>query len=276
MSFRLYYTICLLLFSLLFCSTTQAQLQYPLDLTATEEGTFYVADRKLPGIWKVSEGKFSVFFQGEKTFRTPLNAVRCVAIAADGSLLAGDSATREVYKFDQDQKPQPLTRGKIGIPSALLIDGDTVFVSDLELQRIWSFPLAGGEPKEVAVIAGVRGLAKHPDGKLLCLTTLEDPLRTIGEDGTVASILKGRPFQMPHHIVVVGDMVYVADNYANTVWKVNLTGDALAEPFFAGEPLQKPVGLGLFKEELLVADPHAQKIFRIDLSGKINEIPFME
>ena len=30
------------------------------------------ADRNLPGIWRVDDGKKSIYFQGSKKFRTPL------------------------------------------------------------------------------------------------------------------------------------------------------------------------------------------------------------
>ena len=89
------------------------ELNYPLAVAAADDGTLYIADRYLPGVWKVTNGKTEVYFQGSKKFRTPLNAVRCVAIDKQGRLLAGDSATREVYRFDESAKPKPLTGGKM-------------------------------------------------------------------------------------------------------------------------------------------------------------------
>lgn len=253
-----------------------AEMKYPLDVVADSEGTLYVADLKLPGIWKIQDGKLSIFFQADKKFRTPLNAVRCLAVAEDGTLYAGDSATREVYKFDSDGKPVPLTNGYIGIPSDLLIHDGSIYASDLETQRVWKFPLDGGEPEEVTILAGVRGLAWHPDGKLLCATTLEDPLRTVNEDGSLEVILKDRPFQLNHHIAILDGNLYVADNYATTIWKVNLSGESKAEEFVKGDPLNKPVGLSVHNGEILVADPHAVKIFRTTSDGKISEIEFQE
>ncbi|HBL43028.1 MAG TPA: hypothetical protein DDZ90_06490, partial [Planctomycetaceae bacterium] len=82
------------------------------------------------------------FFTGSKVFRTPLNAVRCVAIDKEGHVLAGDSSTREVYRFEKaGAKPQPLTNGGIGIPMDVVVlkNGD-LLVSDLELQQIWKVP----------------------------------------------------------------------------------------------------------------------------------------
>ncbi|MCA9069389.1 MAG: hypothetical protein KDA84_10720, partial [Planctomycetaceae bacterium] len=74
------------------------QMQYPLAVVGADKGPVYVADRKLPGIWKIADGKAEVYFQADKRFRTPLNAVRCLALDKQGVLLAGDSSTREVYR----------------------------------------------------------------------------------------------------------------------------------------------------------------------------------
>ena len=51
--------------------------KYPLSAAVTADSTVYVADRNLPGIWKITNGKKEIFFQGSEKFRTPLNAVRC-------------------------------------------------------------------------------------------------------------------------------------------------------------------------------------------------------
>ena len=203
-----------------------AGLQYPLAVAADENGVIYVADLHLPGIWKITDGKAGIFFQASKRFRTPLNRVRCLAIDAEGRLLAGDSATREIYRFSADGKPEPLTNGYIGIPVVLAVSKEgTIYVSDLESERIWSMP-AGGlaegeEPTEVAVLAGVRGLAFDPDGKLIAATTLEDPIRRVGDDGKLEVLVPGRPFQLPHQLVIAQEgTMYVADNYAGAIWKI--------------------------------------------------------
>jgi len=248
------------------------KLQYPLDVAATADGkTVYIADRKLPGIWKVEDGKLSPFFTGSKKFRTPLNAVRCVAVAEDGTVFAGDSSTREVYRFD-GEKPIPLTKGAIGIPSALAISGDDIYVADLELQRIWKFPKSGGKPEEVLVQAAVRGLAFDEQGKLLCMTTLEDPLKRIADDGAATTLVKGRPFDMPHHLARVDSAVYCPDNYSNAIWKITLSETSEVTKFTTGEPMQKPVGICAVPDGLLVADPHAREVFHVKMDGTITKL----
>lgn len=249
-----------------------AQMQYPLAVVGTKEGAVYVADRKLPGIWKIADGKADVYFQGSKKFRTPLNAVRCLALDSKGRLLAGDSATREVYRFDEEGKPRPLTSGKIGIPMAIAVNQQgELFVADLETQRIWQVPSEGGEPKEFAVIAGVRGLAFDSKDQLVAVTNLSDPVVRFSPDGKKEVLVQGRPFQFPHHVAVdEEDVLYIADNYASAIWKV-APGSQPAK-FVEGKPLAKPVGVAWQGKTLLVADPHAQQVFRIDADGKVKPL----
>jgi sugar lactone lactonase YvrE len=244
------------------------QMHYPLAIVGTEQGAVYVADRKLPGIWNITDGKAEIYFQGSNKFRTPLNAVRCLALDSKGRLLAGDSATREVYRFDEAGKPQPLTNGKIGIPMAIAVNkqGD-LFVADLETQRIWQVPSEGGEPKEFAVIAGVRGLAFDSKGQLVAVTNLANPVQRFSPDGKPEVLVKDRPFQFPQQVAVGDeDVLYIADNYASAIWKVAPGSPPVK--FVEGKPLVKPVGVAWQGKSLLVADPHAQQVFRIDADAK--------
>ena len=253
-------------------ASSQDSLVYPLDVAVGPNDEIYVADRKLPGIWKIVDGKPEVFFKGSKTFRTPLNAVRCLTVDADGTLFAGDSSTREVYAFDADRKPVPLTDGYIGIAADLMIDGDKIIVSDLETQRIWKFPKEGGKPEEVAVIAAVRGLDQDADGNLICVTTLENPVRRIKEDGKAEVIIKDRPFDLPHHCVIVDGEIFVADNYTGGIWRSKLEEGAKPAIFAKGSPLQKPVGLCRYQDGFLIADPHAKQIFVLSSDGKVEPL----
>lgn len=248
------------------------QMQYPLAVVSNGQGTVFVADRMLPGVWKISDGKAEVYFQGSKKFRTPLNAVRCLALDAKGQLLAGDSATRDVYRFDETGKPQPLSGGKIGIPMSIAVNKQgELFVADLETQRIWRMPAEGGDPKEFAIIAGVRGLAFDSKEQLIAVTNLGDPVRRFSPEGKAEVLVAGRPFQFPHHVAVANDdVLYIADNYSSALWKV--TPGMEPVKFLAGKPLEKPVGVFWDGKSLLVADPHAKQIFRVDAEGKIEPL----
>lgn len=240
------------------------EFQYPLAVVAQSDGVVFVADRNLPGIWKIENGQKSVYFLASKKFRTPLNAVRCLAIDHQGKLLAGDSSTREVYRFDDAGQPQPLTKGWIGIPMALAVASDgTIYTADLELHRIWKMPAEGAaEPTEFAVINSPRGLTLDPDGNLWVLSTSskDGQIQKVLPDGKIESVIKDHPFNLPHNIVRLDDgTMFVTDNYEHCVWKVS--ADGKPEKFVSGAPLDRPVGLCRSGENLLVADPHIRTIF---------------
>jgi DNA-binding beta-propeller fold protein YncE len=261
----------LLLISITIASTSSAQevateFKYPLAVAAAADGTVYVADRTLPGIWKLEGDKKTVFFQASKKFRTPLNAVRCLAFDHQGKLLAGDSSTREVFRFDDAGQPQPLTKGWIGIPMALAVAPDgTIYTADLELHRIWKMPAEGSEkPTEFAVINSPRGLTLDPDGNLWVLSTSskDGQIQKVTPDGKIEPFIKDHPFNLPHNIVRMDDgSFFVTDNYEHTVWKV--TPDGKPEKFVTGAPLDRPVGLCRSGANLLVADPHIRTIFTL-------------
>ncbi len=252
--------------------TLGQEMQYPLAVCVKEK-TIFVADRNLPGIWKITDGKAEVFFKGQKKFRTPLNAIRCLAIDHEGKLLAGCSATREIYRFGDDGKPVPLTKGKVLIPTSIAVAKDgTIYTADLDLMRIWKIPAAGGEPKEFCAINSPRGLAFDKDERLWILTTSskDGQIQRADKDGKLETVVAGRPFRMPHNIVVMDDgTAYVSDNYAGAIWKVPAGGKP--EKFVGGAPLKKPVGLVRFGNEMLIADPHAKSVFATD-KGKVANV----
>src|SRR5436190_4070441 len=99
----------MILACLLFSSAHAGEMQYPLAVAAGPDGAIYVADRNAHGVWKIAGGKLTPFWMGSNKFRTPLNAVRCVAVDAKGRVVAGDTATREIYRFNAEGQPEPLT-----------------------------------------------------------------------------------------------------------------------------------------------------------------------
>jgi len=248
-------------------------MQYPLDVAATDAGLLYVADRNLPGVWKIENGELSQYFTGSKKFRTPLNAIRCVTIDGDGHLLAGDSSTREVYRFGDDNQPAALTDGGIGIPMGIAVTkSGELWVSDLELHRIWKVPGGGGKPEVLAEVPAPRGVCLGPDGRLLVVSHgKESQLVRVAADGKVEPVVEGRPFEFPHDVAVSADgTAYVSDGYAKAIWKV--PAGAKPEKWVSGDPFVNPVGLTMRGENLLVVDPRANAVFQIDASGKITPI----
>ncbi len=250
----------------------QAVAQYPLSI-AIADSTIMLADRELPGVWKLQDGELTAYFTGSKEFRTPLNAVRCVEFDSDGKLLAGDSSTREVYRFDDEGQPIPLTDGGIGIAMDIAVNkaGD-LFVSDLEIQRIMKVPKAGGKPEEVTEISGCRGLFVDKEDHLWVVSTTSNQLYRISPDGKSETIVEGRAFEFPHTVVVDGNLTaYVCDGYAKTIWKIARGGKP--EAWVKGEPLVNPVGMAIQGDTIYVVDPRAVAVFEIDQEGKLKTIP---
>ncbi|MDB4614245.1 NHL repeat-containing protein [bacterium] len=246
---------------------------YPLSAVATDDGTIYVADLKLPGILKIKDGKVSTYYQGSKKFREPLNAIRCLAIDHEGKLLAGDSATREVYRFGDDGKPTPLTKGFIGIPMSIAVAKDgTIYVADVEVSRIWKMPAAGGQPEDFASI-NARGVAVAEDGNVWVVSpsSKQGQVLKVDAKGKITPLVTGRPFKLPHNIAFGPDgSAYVSDNYSKTIWKVSKDGKT--EKWIEGDPLVSPVGLSNSKDGVLVVDPRAKKVFLADDAGKLKVI----
>ena len=263
--------ICLFMLAGDSLSHAQDAMKYPLAVAIGKDATVYVADRDLPGIWKFADNKWSIYFQGSKKFRTPLNAVRCLAIDHEGKLLAGDSATREIYRFDDAGQPQPLTKGNIGIPMAITVAKDgTIFASDIEIQRIVKIPAAGGEPEPIVEVAAVRGLTMDAEGFLIAVCHGKNAILRISADGKEQSVLvEGRPFQFSHHVVIgpTGEM-YIADGYAKSIWKVE--PKMAPVQYITGDPLKNPVGIAIHDGSLYIADPHAKVIFKRNAEGKLD------
>lgn len=252
-----------------------AEMLYPLSVVADASGNIFIADRDLPGVWKVTDGALSVHFQGEKKFGTPLNAVRCLALDHEGKLLAGDSATREVYRFDAEGKPQPLTKGGIGIPIAIAVNkaGD-IFVADLELHIIYKVPAAGGKPAEFVRVVAPRGMTIDGEDNLWIICHREDLLIKLSPEAKKTVVVKGQPLTAPSFpagIVVGKDgTAYIADGYNKAVWKVAEGGKPVK--LVTGEPLIHPVGLAWRGEKLLVADPRAKGLIEVGLDGKATKL----
>jgi sugar lactone lactonase YvrE len=248
------------------CVLEAEEMQYPLAVVSGTQGEIYVADRNLPGIWKVVDGQATIYFQGSKTFRTPLNAVRCLAVGSDGTLYAGDSSTREVYRFDKEAKPEPLTKGYIGIPMGIAIDskGD-LLVADIERHSVFRVSPSRGEVTEFTRCSPPRGIAIDAQDRVWILANVKNSLVRYSPDKKEEVIVEGTPFEFPNQLTLdAAGNAYLCDGYAKSVWKVAATGGK-PEKLIGGEPLKNPVGISWAANSLLVADPHAKGIFVIDL-----------
>ncbi len=256
-------------------SLAQAQdtWQYPLDVAIGKDGSYFIADRKLPGLWQYTEGQNKILYQGKKLFRTPLNAVRCVHVGDDGVLYAGDSATREVYSISPTGEPKALTHGEIGIPSAIAVVDGMLYVTDLELQRVWKFPSAGTttSPVEFAVVGGARGLFIDDKGFIWVLSSLKPQLRKYTGDGKFEPVVNDLVFDFPHQVVVSKDgTAYVTDSYAKAIWKIPPGGQP--EKWVSGEPFANPVGIRQQGTDFIVCDSRANALFKVTAEGQVTKI----
>ncbi len=241
-------------------------MEYPLAVVKAPNETIYVADRSMPGIWKVEGGELSVYFQGSKKFRTPLNAVRCLALDAQGNLYAGDTSTREIYRFDAQGQPQPLTKGQIGIPMGIIFDSSgTMFVADLERQAILQVSTSG-EVTDFVRIQGPRGIAIDQQDRIWVLTNTGDALVRFKSDKSKEVLIADTPFEFANQLILDDSQnAYLCDGYAKAVIVIP-RGDP-PRKLASGEPLKHPVGITLASEELLIADPHAKAIFSLSKDG---------
>ncbi|MEM8733287.1 MAG: NHL repeat-containing protein [Planctomycetota bacterium] len=280
-------TLFLLLASSLNCSTAFAQdgsekakpvlspelPLYPLDLAVAGDGTVYVVDLNLHGVWRWKDGELSVLFEGSPQYRTPLNAPRCIAIDVDGSVLVGDSATREIYRFDKDGKPQPITNGKIGVPMDLAVAKDgTIYVADLELRRLFRIPPGTGDVEEVAK-NNPRGVSVDAKGQIWVVSQDKEQLQVLGSDGSADAVVSTREFQFPHQVAVLDDgTALVTDGYAKALWRVK--PDGKPEKVLEGKPLDNPVGITRAGDDLMLVDPRVRKVFRIEVAedGSLGEL----
>lgn len=253
-------------------ASASAQMQYPLAVAAMDDGAVFVGDRHLPGVWKIDGSETALFFEGSTRFRTPLNAVRCLAVDNEGALLAGDSATRDVYRFNDEADPTPLTDGGIGIPMGIAVNSQgELLVADLELHRIWRVAAAGGAPEVFAEVPAPRGVSIDQQNNLWVVSHGENQLLRIAPDGKQTIVVEGRPFKFPNSVVLspVGT-AFVSDGYGKTIWKV--PADGKPTEFASGTPLVNPVGLAWRGENLLVADPQANAVFEITPDGKLTTL----
>ena len=253
-----------------------AELEYPLAIVAGNAGEVFLVDRNVPGVWKATDGTLELFFQGEKKFRTPLNAPRCIAVDAEGRILVGDTSTRQVYRFNAEGKPEALLTGLgIGMPMSIAINkAGEILVADLELHRIWKVPAAGGEAALFVEIAAPRGLCIDSQDRLWVVSHGKNQLVRVAPDGAIEPIVKERTFNFAHNVVVDAEFnAYVIDGYEKAIWKIPPEGKP--EKLVEGEPFKNPVGLARRGDDLLVADPHAKAVFQVSKDGKVTRLELM-
>jgi streptogramin lyase len=252
------------------------EFHYPLKPAVAANGSVYVADLKLPGIVVVQKGVIEKYFTAPKKIGAPLNRVRCVALDRNGKVLAGDSGTREVYRFDEPNKPTPLTKGiqgGIGIPMAIAVDSKgNIFVADLEAHAIWKIPPKGGAAEKFADVPAPCGMAIDDKDELWVVSRRKRQLFRISPDKKVQVVIADRVFDFPNDVALDGHgTAYISDGHGKTIWK--LASGAKPEKWIADKQLVNPVGLAWQDGNLLIADPNPKaktsQVYKADSTGKL-------
>jgi len=253
----------------------QAEIQYPLALAVNADDQIFLADRNLPGVWRLDQEETELYFAASKQFRTPLNAVRCLAIDREGHLLAGDSATRQIFRFDEMGQPEPLAKpisgplklGPLGIPMSIAANSQNeIFVTDLEFHCIWKLASDGGEPTKFADLQAPIGICIGEDDHIWVVSRVEGQLHRFTPDGMDEVIVEGTPFSFPHNVALDGEgRAYVVDGYGKVVWRV--TPGQPPEKWFQHDRLVNPVDIKRSGDEMLIVDPRAKAIFRVQPDG---------
>ncbi|GAB5404705.1 MAG: hypothetical protein Aurels2KO_29360 [Aureliella sp.] len=240
---------------------------YPLDLAVAGDGSVYVADRRMHGVWIYKDESLGELFRGTSKFRTPMNATRTVAIEKDGAVLVGDTATREIYRIKTGGKPEPITGGKIGTPVDIAVASDgTIYVADLELRKLMRIAAGSNEVEHFADV-NPRGVCVDSEDKVWVVSQNSEQLLTLDEKGKATPIVKERTFNFPHQVAVnkAGE-AFVTDGYEKAIWKVVLGANPTV--WFKGEPLDNPVGITLVDDLPVVVDPRARKVIKFDAAAK--------
>ena len=246
---------------------------YPLDAVVDNDGNVFVVDRNLHGIWKYAGDQLSIFYEGSPKFRTPMNAPRCIAIDKDGSLLVGDSATRDIYRVNAQGEAKPITGGKIGVPMDIAVSSDgTIFVADAELYRLVKIPPGKTEPELVANV-NPNAVFVDSNDKVWVISKTAKQIQIVKDDGSTEVVVSDRTFRYPNQIVVKADgTAFISDGYSKAIWKIPEGGKP--EIVVQGAPLDNPVGLALYGEDVIVTDPRARKVFKLGVDSKLT--PWIE
>lgn len=253
-------------------ATESAPWQSPLDLAIAQDGSFFVADRKLPGVWRMKDGQTKTFYTGPKNPKAPMGAVRSLFIAANGTLFAGDAATKDVYSVSPSGEIKSLTRNSVGIPNSISVVDGTVYVADIEQQKIWKFPAEGlgiaQQPTLFADVPGCRGLCIDDLGFIWVVSTIQPQLRKYTGDGKFDPVFENVVFEFPQQITVTLDgTAYVADSAAKAVWRIERGGQP--EKWLTSSHLSTPTRIVQQGDHFIVSDAKANSVFRVSKDATI-------
>lgn len=253
-------------------TTVSAPWQSPLDIAVSHDGTYFVADRKLPGIWRVKDGQTTNFYKGPTNPKAPMGAIRSLFVATDGTLFAGDAATKDVYSVSPSGEIKSLARNAVGIPNSISVVDRTVYVADIEQQKIWRFPAEGlgiaQQPTLFADVPGCRSLHIDELGFIWVVSTIQPQLRKYTGDGKFDPVFENVVFEFPQQVhVTIEGTAYVADSSAKTVWKVERGGQPVK--WLTSPHLLTPTRIVQQENHFIVSDAKANSVFQVSKDATI-------
>lgn len=245
-------------------------LLYPVASSVDSAGFIYVADLLLPGVWKIEDGKASIFHKAEKKYRNPLAHPRAVTAIDKDTLLVTDTAARDVFVVKPNEAPKGLTGGKLDVPAAILKIENDLYIADTERNEIWKGALEGKWSKWADVPAP-RGLAIGSDKQIFIVSGRDNVLYSLSlSDGKPEKVAQGEANSYWTSIAIGKDSVpVVVDSYAKTLWRIE-SGKPAA--WLKGEPFDHPIHITRSGDNFLVADSRAKALFEVSAEGKARHL----
>lgn len=231
-------------------SWAPGRLNYPTDVTVSEDGEVFVADLRNDQVVV-----FDTTGEFVRRFPDPTTIVGKGASGSDGRGIAASAVavfgttawvadTYQIASFDErgdllSQWGKPGTgSGDLDHPSGLAVTGDSVVVSDSNHARVAAFSKAGKllwSSEESSSSAGTngtlalpRGIAPYDDGFLVadaigqCLVELDRTGQVVGRYGERG--VEAGQLNFPTDVDVSGERIVIANKENNRVDVVKLEG----------------------------------------------------
>ena len=218
-------------------STFISGLSVAIDLTVDADGNFLVADNGTNEIRKFSPDGTDL-----GVFATMNSGVVAIDVDQDGNVYAGSDAAISVRKFDPDGNILMDIPVQGDVSDIIFGLDDTLYVSDLNGDEIWTFDTDGTNGQLFSSIEGPVYMAFSPnDDNLYVTQIIQDQISAVSPLGDDLGVFVSDGLDDPLAIAFdPSGNLYVGDNTQNNIRKYSPTGDDLGE-FATGVTV--PVGM---------------------------------